>query len=174
MCIAVLDGYTLNPRDLSCEGLQALGECVLYDRMPTAQVVAHAQEAEIVFTNKTVLDAATLQARPKLRCIGVLATGYNVVDVRVARERNVVVTNIPTYGSSVAQLVFALLLELTRHVGHHARTVRDERWSANPDWCYWDFPFPESTQQLSPPTKAHGDWMLSGHAAVPPPLTKLK
>jgi glycerate dehydrogenase len=144
MRIVVLDGYTLNPGDLTWDGLKALGECVVYDRSPPAQVVARAQAAEIVFTNKIVLDAATLQALPKLRYIGVLATGYNVVDVCAARERNVVVTNIPTYGTrSVAQHVFALLLELTQHVGHHAGTVRDGRWSANPDWCYWDFPLIE-------------------------------
>lgn len=144
MRIVVLDGHTLNPGDLSWDGLQALGECVVYDRTPPAQVVVRAQAAEIVFTNKTVLDAATIEALPKLRYIGVLATGYNVVDVRAARERNVVVTNIPTYGTrSVAQHVFALLLELTQHVGHHAHTVRDGRWAANPDWCYWDFPLIE-------------------------------
>jgi len=144
MRIVVLDGYTLNPGDLSWEGLQALGECAVYDRTPPAQVVLRAQGAESVFTNKTVLDAATLQELPKLRYIGVLATGYNVVDVRVARERNLVVTNIPTYGTrSVAQHVFALLLELTQHVGHHANTVRDGRWSGNPDWCYWDHPLIE-------------------------------
>jgi len=144
MRIVVLDGYTLNPGDLSWDGLQALGECVVYDRTPPAQVVARARDAEIVFTNKTVLDAATLGALPKLRYIGVLATGYNVVDVPTARQRNIVVANIPTYGTrSVAQHVFALLLELTQHVGHHANTVRDGRWSANPDWCYWDFPLME-------------------------------
>jgi glycerate dehydrogenase len=144
MRIVVLDGYTLNPGDLSWEGLQALGECVVYDRTPPAQVVERAQEAEIVFTNKTVLDAATHQALPKLRYIGVLATGYNVVDVRAARERNVVVTNIPTYGTrSVAQHVFALLLELTQHAGHHSGTVRDGRWSVSPDFCYWDYPLIE-------------------------------
>jgi glycerate dehydrogenase len=136
----ILDGYTLNPGDLSWDGFRALGECQLYDRTPFAEVIDRAKEAEIVLTNKTPLDAATLQALPKLRYIGVLATGYNVVDVRAARERNVVVTNIPTYGTrSVAQHVFALLLELTQHVGHHAGTVRNGRWSASPDWCYWDF-----------------------------------
>ncbi|HNQ87600.1 MAG TPA: D-2-hydroxyacid dehydrogenase [Verrucomicrobiota bacterium] len=144
MRIVVLDGHTLNPGDVSWDGLQALGDCVVYDRTPPAQVVARAREAEIVFTNKTVLDAVTLRALPMLRYIGVLATGYNVVDVRAARERNVLVTNIPTYGTrSVAQHVFALLLELTQHVGHHADTVRDGRWSTSPDFCYWDHPLIE-------------------------------
>ncbi|MBN2506261.1 MAG: D-2-hydroxyacid dehydrogenase [Verrucomicrobia bacterium] len=144
MRIVVLDGYTLNPGDLNWDGLQALGECVVYNRSPPAQVVARAQEAEIVFTNKTVLDAATLQALPQLRYIGVLATGCNVVDLRVARQRRVVVTNIPTYGTrSVAQHVFALLLELTQHVGHHAGTVQNGRWSVSPDFCYWDHPLIE-------------------------------
>jgi glycerate dehydrogenase len=144
MRIVVLDGYALNPGDLSWDDLRTLGDCVIYDRTPTTQVVERASDAEIVFTNKAVLDAPTLQALPMLRYIGVLATGYNIVDVRTARQRGVVVTNIPAYGTrSVAQHVFALLLELTQHVGHHANTVRDGRWSANPDWCYWDHPLIE-------------------------------
>ncbi|MBM3887901.1 MAG: D-2-hydroxyacid dehydrogenase [Verrucomicrobia bacterium] len=144
MRIVVLDGYTLNPGDLSWDELRALGECIVHDRTAPADVVARAQDAGIVFTNKTVLDRAAIRALPKLRYIGVLATGYNVVDVRAAREQNVVVTNIPTYGTrSVAQHVFALLLELTQRVGYHAETVRDGRWSACPDFCYWDYPLIE-------------------------------
>jgi len=140
MRIVVLDGYTLNPGDLRWDALKALGQCVVHDRTAPPEVVARAQDSEIVFTNKTVLDRAALQSLPKLCYIGVLATGYNVVDVRAARERNIVVTNIPTYGTrSVAQHVFALLLELTQHVAHHARTVREDRWSACPDFCYWDY-----------------------------------
>ena len=144
MRIVVLDGYTLNPGDLSWDGLHAIGQCVVYDRTTPSNIVAQAQDAEIVFTNKTVLDRATLLSLPKLRYIGVLATGYNIVDVRTARERNIVVTNIPTYGTrSVAQHAFALLLELVQRVGHHAETVRDGRWSACPDFCYWDYPLIE-------------------------------
>ncbi|MCX7823964.1 MAG: D-2-hydroxyacid dehydrogenase [Verrucomicrobiae bacterium] len=144
MRIVVLDGHTLNPGDLSWDELRALGECVVHDRTAPGDVVARAQDAEIVFTNKTVLDRAAIRALPKLRYIGVLATGYNVVDVRAARERNIPVTNIPTYGTrSVAQHVFALLLELTQRVGHHAGTVRDGRWSACQDFCYWDYPLIE-------------------------------
>ena len=144
MRIVVLDGYTLNPGDLSWDELRALGECIVHDRTTPADVVARAQDAEIIFTNKTVLDRAALQSLPTLRYIGVLATGYNIVDVRTAREQNIVVTNIPTYGTrSVAQHVFALLLELTERVGYHAETVRDGRWSACPDFCYWDYPLIE-------------------------------
>jgi glycerate dehydrogenase len=144
MRIVVLDGYTLNPGDLSWDGLKSLGSCDIYDRTPLGQIVERARDAEIVLTNKTMLDAKTLQALPNLRYIGVLATGYNVVDVVAARQQGVAVTNIPAYGTrSVAQHVFALLLELTQHAGHHATTVRDGRWSASPDWCYWDRPLIE-------------------------------
>src|SRR5208337_4011228 len=144
MKIVVLDGYTLNPGDLSWDELKALGSCEVYDRTPPDQVVARALDAEIVLTNKTVLDAAVLRQLPLLKYIGVLATGYNVVDVQAARERGIPVTNIPTYGTpSVAQMVFAHLLELTQHVAHHAQTVRDGRWTESVDFCYWDFPLIE-------------------------------
>jgi glycerate dehydrogenase len=144
MRIVVLDGNTLNPGDLSWDALNALGQCVVHARTAPGDVIERAQDADIVFTNKTVLDGAALRSLPKLRYIGVLATGYNVVDVRAARERNIVVTNVPAYGThSVAQHVFALLLELAQHVGHHAGTVREGRWSASPDFCYWDYPLIE-------------------------------
>jgi len=144
MKIVVLDGYTLNPGDLSWAGLRALGDCAIHDRTPPAEVVPRAREAEVVLTNKTVLSAEILGRLPQLRYIGVLATGYNVVDVAVARQRNIPVTNVPTYGTtSVAQMTMALLLELTQHVGHHAQTVREGRWSASPDFCYWDYPLIE-------------------------------
>ncbi len=140
MNIVVLDGYTLNPGDLSWETLQALGQCTIYDRTPAALTVPRAREAEIVLTNKVVLNREVIAQLPKLRYIGVLATGYNVVDVAAARERDIVVTNVPAYSTrSVAQLVFALLLGLTHHVGHHAQTVREGRWSASPDFSYTDF-----------------------------------
>jgi glycerate dehydrogenase len=144
MKIVVLDGHTLNPGDLSWDELKALGACEVYDRTPPDQVVARAKDAEVILTNKTVLDAATLRQLPRLKYIGVLATGYNIVDVQAARERNIPVTNIPTYGTpSVAQMVFAHLLELTQHVAHHAQTVRDGRWTRSADFCYWDFPLIE-------------------------------
>ncbi|MCR4412380.1 MAG: D-2-hydroxyacid dehydrogenase [Thermoguttaceae bacterium] len=144
MNIVVLDAYTCNPGDLSWDGLRALGPCDIYDRTPRDQVVPRARNAEIVLTNKTVLDRDALASLPELRYIGVLATGYNIVDVAAARQRGVVVANVPEYGTpTVAQAAFALLLELTNHVGHHAQTVREGRWSASPDFCYWDYPLIE-------------------------------
>ena len=144
MNIVVLDGYTLNPGDLSWTELQSLGPCEIHGRTAPDQLLARAANAEILLTNKVVLNRATLAALPKLRYIGVLATGVNVVDTAVARERNISVTNIPGYGTrAVAQHTFALLLELTHHVGHHAQTVRDGQWSRSPDFCYWDFPLLE-------------------------------
>src|SRR6266581_1432009 len=144
MRIVALDGFTLNPGDLSWNELKSLGECEIYDRSPPPDVVKHAADAEIVLTNKTVLNRDQILALPKLKYIGVLATGYNIVDVAAARDRNIPVTNVPTYGArSVAQHTFALLLELTQHVGHHAQTVRDGRWTRCPDFCYWDFPLVE-------------------------------
>ena len=144
MKIVVLDGFTLNPGDLSWAGLDALGECTIYDRTPSELRVERAREAEILFTNKVVLGHAEIAQLPRLRYIGVLATGYNVVDVAAARERGIIVCNIPTYGTrSVAQMTFALLLELTQRVGHHAETVSQGRWTRARDFCYWDFPLVE-------------------------------
>jgi glycerate dehydrogenase len=142
--IVVLDGFTLNPGDLSWDKLKELGECVVHDRTSPAQVLARAAGAEIVLTNKTVLTADHLGHLPKLRYVGVLATGYNVVGLEAARARGIVVTNVPAYGTaSVVQLTFALLLELALHVGHHARTVREGRWSRSADFAYWDHPLLE-------------------------------
>ncbi len=144
MKIVVLDGHTLNPGDLSWDELESLGDCAIYDRTPPQEVVARAQEAQAVLTNKAVLDRDAIERLSDLEYIGVLATGYNVVDVAAASERKIVVTNVPTYGThSVAQMVFALLLELTQRVGHHARTVREGRWTSSPDFCYWDYPLVE-------------------------------
>ncbi|MEN6478205.1 MAG: D-2-hydroxyacid dehydrogenase [Anaerolineales bacterium] len=144
MKIVVLDGYTLNPGDLSWEGLQALGETVVYDRTPADQVVARAAGAEIVLVNKVQMTREVLSQLPALRYVGVLATGYNVVDIDAASERGIVVTNIPTYGTqSVAQMVFAHLLNLTQHVAYHSDTVKAGRWSQSEDWCYWDYPLIE-------------------------------
>jgi glycerate dehydrogenase len=142
--IVVLDGYTLNPGDLSWDGLAALGPCRVYDRSAPETVLERAGGASIVLTNKTVLSRETIRALTALKYIGVLATGYNVVDIAAASERNIPVTNVPGYGSpSVAQLTFALILELTHRVGHQAQTVREGRWCQSPDFCYWDHPLVE-------------------------------
>ena len=144
MNIVVLDGFTLNPGDLSWAELQSLGPCEIYDRTPRAEIVPRARHAEIVLTNKTELGREQIADLPRLKYLGVLATGTNVVDVPFARVRGIPVTNVPAYGtSSVAQATMALLLELTQHVGDHARAVRDGRWSASPDWCFWDHPLVE-------------------------------
>ncbi len=144
MRIVVLDGYTLNPGDLSWKGLEALGNCTVHERTPADKIIERAADAEILMTNKTVLSRETIGQLPKLKYIGVLATGFNVVDIDAARERGIPVANIPTYGTrSVAQMTFALLLELTQNVAHHARTVREGRWSASEDFCYWDTPLVE-------------------------------
>jgi glycerate dehydrogenase len=144
MNIVVLDGFTLNPGDLSWADLKALGSCEVYDRTPPEEVVRRAAGAEIILTNKTIVNRGHLQELPHLKYIGVLATGYNNVDTAAARARDIPVTNIPTYGTrSVAQAAFALLLELTQHVAHHAQTVREGRWTKSLDFCYWDFPLIE-------------------------------
>ena len=142
--IVVLDGHTLNPGDLSWGGLEALGQCEIFDRTPPEEVLARAQGAEIVLTNKMVLSDETIAELPELKYIGVLATGHNIVDVKAARRRNIPVTNVPTYGTrSVAQMVFAHVLNFTQHVAHHARTVAGGRWGACEDFCYWDYPMIE-------------------------------
>jgi len=139
--IVVLDGHTLNPGDLDWSALEQLGDCTIHARTPAAEIVARSRDAEVLLTNKTPLNAETLAACPRLRYIGVLATGYNVVDTTAARARGIPVTNVPAYGTaSVAQHTFALLLELARQVGPHAATVRAGRWATSVDWCYWDTP----------------------------------
>lgn len=142
--IVVLDGYVENPGDLSWSGLAALGELMVYDRTAAGQIVERIGNADIVFTNKTPITGATLDACPSIRYIGVLATGYNVVDVEAAKAKNIPVTNIPDYSTAaVAQFTFALLLEVCHHVGHHAQEVRNGRWSACPDFSFWDYPLIE-------------------------------
>ena len=141
MKIVVLDGYGLNPGDLSWNGFESLGDCTVYDRTPSDMVIERAREAEIVLTNKTVLSASHLEQLPLLRYIGVLATGYNVVDTEAATLRGIVVTNIPAYSTdSVAQLVFAHLLNIASQVGLHSEAVRAGAWSACPDFCFWKTP----------------------------------
>jgi glycerate dehydrogenase len=142
--IIVLDGHTLNPGDLDWHAVEALGELTVHDRTPRELVVERAAEADIVLTNKTVISSDDIAALPRLRFIGVLATGCNVVDTAAARARGILVCNVPGYGTaSVAQHVFALLLELTQRTVQHAGPVRDGRWSSCPDFCYWDFPLVE-------------------------------
>ncbi|WP_276502779.1 D-2-hydroxyacid dehydrogenase [Terrimonas pollutisoli] len=144
MKIVVLDGYTLNPGDLSWDGLHKLGNVEIYDRTPEEKILERCIEAEIVFTNKTPVSAEVLSQLPSLKYIGVLATGYNVVDVDVAQKNGIAVTNVPGYGTaSVVQYTFALLLELCHHVQGHSEGVMNGRWSHAPDWCFWDSPLVE-------------------------------
>jgi glycerate dehydrogenase len=144
MKIVVLDGYTLNPGDLSWSRLENLGELVVYDRTPDEKIAERLKDVDIVFTNKTVLTEETLKSFPKIKYIGVLATGYNVVDIDAARDLGIKVTNVPTYGTdAVAQFVFALLLELCHHVGAHNEAVQEGAWSRSPDFCFWLHPLVE-------------------------------
>ena len=139
MKIVVLDGYTTNPGDLSWAPLEALGRCTIRDRTARAELIDRIGDAEVVLTNKTPLTAETLAALPQLRLISVLATGVNVVDLAAAAACGITVCNVPAYSTpGVAQAVFALLLELTNRTGHHDATVHTGRWSAGPDFCYWD------------------------------------
>lgn len=144
MKIVVLDGYTLNPGDLSWADLEAMGPLTVYDRTPPEKIVQRIGDAEAVLTNKTPLTSATLAACPALRYIGVLATGYNVVDVAASKARGIPVCNIPTYGTAaVAQFTVALLLEMCHHVGAHSDSVHAGDWGRSPDWCYWRYPLVE-------------------------------
>lgn len=144
MNIVVIDGGTLNPGDLDWDELRTLGKCDVYDVTPPEQVLERCKDAEIIITNKVVLDRQVINSLPELKYIGVTATGYNVVDVAAAKEKDIPVANVPIYGTqSVAQMVFAHLLELTQHVGYHSGTVHEGRWAACPDFCYWDRPLIE-------------------------------
>ena len=141
MKIVVLDGYALNPGDLSWDFLKSFGEFTVYDRTPAELIVPRIGDAEIVLLNKTPITAEILDACPSVKLICVLATGYNVGDTAAAAARNIPVCNVPDYGTAaVAQFTFALLLELCHQVGHHAQTVRDGKWCDCPDFCYWDTP----------------------------------
>ena len=142
--IVILDGYTLNPGDLDWSALAALGGLTVHDRTPAELVLERAAGASIVLTNKTPLTRTVIESLPDLKCIGVLATGYNVVDVAAAKERGIPVTNVPGYGTpAVAQHVFALLLELTQRTGLHSDSVRAGDWARSVDWCYWRTPLVE-------------------------------
>ncbi len=142
--IVVLDGYTENPGDLSWEGLSEFGELTVYDRTSEDQIISRIGDAEYVYTNKTPISKEAMEACPNLKFIGVLATGYNVVDVKAAGDRGIAVCNVPTYGTmSVAQYSIALLLEICHHIGHHSKTVMNGKWANSKDWCYWDYPLIE-------------------------------
>ncbi|HVV01254.1 MAG TPA: NAD(P)-dependent oxidoreductase, partial [Verrucomicrobiae bacterium] len=144
MKIVVLDGFALNPGDLSWDELRTLGDCAIYDRTPPSEVISRARVAEILLTNKAAVTGAQIEALAGLKYIGILATGTNVVDLPAARARRIAVTNIPGYGTkSVAQSTIALLLELTQRTGHHSDAVREGRWTASVDWCFWDHPMVE-------------------------------
>ncbi len=144
MKIVVLDGHTLNPGDLSWDGLNKLGEVVLYDRTPPEKITERSAGAEILIINKTPLSAETLVSLQTLRYIGVLATGYNVVDIAAAKKRNIIVANVPAYSTmSVAQLVFAFLLELCNHVRQQSDSVMNGKWASSVDFSYSDFPLLE-------------------------------
>jgi len=144
MKIVVLDAYTTNPGDLSWAPLEALGECVIYDHTMPADVVERCRDAEAVIINKGELTEEIFAQLPKLRYVGLLSTGHDEIDVGAARKRGIVVTNVPAYSTaSVAQMTFALLLELAFRTGHHDRTVREGRWTNCRDFCYWDYPLIE-------------------------------
>jgi glycerate dehydrogenase len=141
MKIVVLDGHTLNPGDLSWQELEELGEVRVYSRSPGDTVVERARDAKILLTNKTILDTPILSQLPRLRYIGILATGTNVVDIAEAKKRGIVVSNVPAYGiDSVAQMCFAHILNLTNRVSEHARGVSKGEWCRTEDFCYWQFP----------------------------------
>lgn len=144
MKIVVLDGYTLNPGDLSWEPLQALGDVTIHERTSPDQVAARIKDAAIILTNKAIVSADAIKGATALRYIGVTATGYNVVDMKAAQAQNIIVTNVPAYSSaSVAQLTFALMLELAQGVGAHAASVRAGEWAASKDFSYWKMPLTE-------------------------------
>lgn len=149
MKIVVLDGYTLNPGDLSWEGIARFGSLTVYDRTTydldeEYKVIERIKEADIVLTNKTPITRGAMEQAKNLKYIGVLATGYNIVDVDAAKDLNVTVTNIPTYGTAaVAQMTIALLLEVCHHIGHHGDEVKRGAWTTNPDWSFWNYPLIE-------------------------------
>lgn len=144
MKIVILDGYTENPGDLSWEGFEALGELTVYDRTPADQIVSRIGDADAVIMNKVPITRETMDACPSIKYIGVLATGYNVIDVDAAKEKGILVANIPTYGTTaVAQFATALLLEVCHHVGEHSQAVFNGDWTNNADWTFWNYPLIE-------------------------------
>lgn len=148
MKIVILDGYTANPGDLSWKELEKMGSLTVYERTRPEETVARAADADIVLTNKVIISREVMVQLPCLKYIGVLATGYNVVDIQAAHERGIVVTNVPAYSTeSVAQMVFAHLLNATNRTDHYATQNRELRWTENQDFCYWDFPHMELAEK---------------------------
>ncbi|GHU03626.1 glycerate dehydrogenase [Betaproteobacteria bacterium] len=144
MKIVILDGYTENPGDLSWDGFKAFGDLTVYDRTPADEIVARIGDVEVVIVNKTPVTRETLEKCPNIKYVGLLSTGYNVVDIAAAKEKGIIVTNIPSYGTdAVAQFAIAMLLEICNRVGHHDKAVHDGRWEKNIDWCFWDYPLIE-------------------------------
>ena len=147
MNIVILDGYTENPGDLSWEGFEKLGNLKVYDRTSlydVDEIISRIGNAEAVITNKTPLSRKVFESCPSIKYVGVLATGYNVVDVDSAKEKGIPVANIPSYGTTaVAQFAIAMLLEICHHVAHHSQAVYEGRWENNADWCFWDYPLIE-------------------------------
>ena len=144
MKIIVLDGFTENPGDLSWEGFEKFGELVVYDRTPEKDIVNRIGNAEAVITNKTPLAASVFESCSKIKYIGILATGYNIVDTEAASKKGIVVTNVPTYGTAaVGQFAIALLLEICHHIGHHDSEIKKGRWEHSIDFCFWDYPLIE-------------------------------
>ena len=144
MKIVVVDGATLNPGDLSWQPLMELGSTEVYERSTISEALQRCRDAEVIITNKVVIDKEMMNELPKLRYIGVTATGFNIIDIDAAKNKGIIVANVPTYGTaSVAQMTFALLLELAHHVGYHAQTVSQGRWCRCSNFCYWDRPLIE-------------------------------
>lgn len=163
MKIVILDGHGLNPGDLTWEPIEALGEVTRYDYTAPEDVVARIGDAPIIFTNKTVISEAVLNAAPSVRYVGVLATGYNVVDIAACNARGITVCNVPVYSTEVvAQFVFALLLEIAHRTGAHNQAVQDGRWITSRDFCFWDFP----TMELMGKTMGIIGYGRIGHAAA--------
>ena len=146
MKIVVLDGYTENPGDLSWDGLKAFCDVEVYERTPyeDAEIIKRIGDAEIVLTNKVPVNKDIIDHCPNIQLISVLATGYNVIDIAYCKEKGIVVSNVPVYGTrSVSQFAIALLLEICHHIGHHNKAVHEGKWEHNPDWCFWDYPLIE-------------------------------
>lgn len=144
MNIVILDGYTATSRDLSWKALETMGNVTVYDRTKPGETVSRAKDADILLTNKVIIGRQEMLQLPRLKYIGVLATGYNVVDIAAAHERGIIVTNVPAYSTeSVAQMVFSHLLTVTNHTEHYAQENHKGRWSSSPDFCYWDSPVTE-------------------------------
>ena len=148
MEIVVLDGYTLNPGDLTWDGLKELGNVTIYDRTAPSETINRIGEAPIILTNKVIIDKAVMEACPNLKYIGVLATGYNVVDIDEAHKRGIIVTNIPAYSTaSVAQMVFAHILNITNNIAQYAAETKEGKWSSCTDFCYWNAPIVELSRK---------------------------